>query len=77
MSFVNGLISALGLGELWNSQTHSPKVYLERRRVHHYEAGVFLFLLGEVIKSPTLAGFGADYFSTILMMFHHEHLIFF
>ena len=62
MSFQNGLISALGLGELWNSQTSHPTVHVRKRRVHHYEVGLVLFCLGAVLKMPTLAGFGAGLF---------------
>jgi len=62
MSFVQGLIAALGAGETWNSRSSPPKIYLGKRRVHHYEAGVALFFLGALLKSPTIAGIGAGLF---------------
>jgi len=62
MSFVQGLIAALGAGETWDSQTNPPKVYWGRRRVHHYEAGIALFVLGAILKSPTVSGIGAGLF---------------
>ncbi len=62
MSFLEGLVSALGAGEVWNSQRNSPEVYWEKRRVHHYEVGVVLFFVGALLRSPTLAGFGAGLF---------------
>ncbi len=62
MSFLNGMIAALGLGEAWNSQTRPPKMYLSGTRVHHYEAGILLFLVGLVAKSPTTMGFGVGLF---------------
>ncbi len=62
MSFVEGLVTALGAGELWNSQARRPKVYFGNTRVHHYEAGIVLFVFGALLKSPTLAGLGAGLF---------------
>lgn len=62
MTFLEGLISALGAGEIWNSQQYPPKVYWGNRRIHHYEVGAALFLLGVVFRSPTTAGVGAGLF---------------
>jgi len=62
MSFQDGLVTALGAGEIWNSQRNPPKVYWDKRRVHHYEAGVVIFLVGVLLRSPTLAGFGTGLF---------------
>ena len=62
MTFLQGLISALGAGEIWNSQTNPQKVYWGQRRVHHYEAGIVMFFVGALLKSPTLAGVGAGLF---------------
>ena len=62
MSFLEGLVSALGAGEVWNSQRNPPEVYWEKRRVYHYEVGVILFFVGVLLRSPTLAGLGAGLF---------------
>ena len=62
MSFDEGLIAALEAGEIWNSQPNPPKVYWGNRRVHHYEAGIVLFVLGALLRSQTVTGFGAGLF---------------
>jgi len=62
MSFQTGFVSALGLGEIWNNQRSTPKVYIERTRVHHYQVGIAVFLLGALLRSPTLTGFGVGLF---------------
>ena len=62
MSFLNGLIGALGVGEFWNSQTRPPKIYLGEKRVHHYQAGIILLLAGIALKNPSVTGFGAGLF---------------
>lgn len=62
MNFVQGLVIALSTGELWNSQRNPSNVYFGRTRVHHYEAGVVLFFLGALLRSPALSGFGAGLF---------------
>ena len=62
MSFVQGLVGAYGIGEFWNSQKLPPKVYFEGKRIHHYEVGIVLFLVGAILRSPTIAGVGAGLF---------------
>jgi hypothetical protein len=62
MTFLGGLLGAVILGELWNSQKNPPKVYVNRKRFHHYQAGGLLFLLGAALRNPTLAGAGAGLF---------------
>ena len=62
MSFLEGLVSALGAGEVWNSQHIPPKVYFGNRRIHHYEVGIAFFVAGVLLRSPTLAGVGAGLF---------------
>lgn len=59
---LTGLALGLTAGLIWQSQKNPPQVYLGNRRVHHYEAGGLLFLLGLLTESPTAAGIGAGLF---------------
>jgi len=62
MSFEKGLIAAIEAGEIWNSQRNPPKLYIEGTRIHHYHVGIALFVVGALLRSPTLAGIGAGLF---------------
>ena len=62
MSIENGLIAALSAGRLWNSQSDPPKVYVGNTRIHHYQVGMGLAVLGLILRSPTLTGVGIGLF---------------
>ena len=52
------LTAAFALGQIWDSQRNPPKVYLGDTRVHHYQAGGLLALLGLLAGNPAAVGFG-------------------
>ena len=62
MSIESGLIAALSAGRLWNSQSDPPKVYVGNTRVHHYQVGMGLAVLGLILRSPTITGVGIGLF---------------
>ena len=52
------LFTAVAIGVAWNSQQNPPKVYVDGTRIHHYQVGGLLALLGLIFGSPAAVGFG-------------------
>ena len=52
------LSAAVAIGVAWNSQRNPPKVHVGGTRIHHYQVGGLLALLGLISGSPAAVGFG-------------------
>ena len=43
----------------WRMQTNPPQIYINKLRIHHYQLGISLLLLGIITKKPFLSGGGS------------------